>query len=300
MFDRYSFRAQQVIFLARLKAGERGAGAVEIEDLLAAQVGAVLHRHSRPERLQSSGLSGVHLHTVYRRQPRNWPYWVFRVLSCTSNEMPAGHMITLALSPHKLAGALLLLIPALSPMGAEVVFRFTSVDYALEEGRMLVFSSNIKGGVLKMHTGEELLLTPKEQPVEWVPIANGESSRTRVSEPGKYVISLHNLRVSRTRDLKEVRVPQFVLREYEITDAALKNGTVEIKMPGLIRVRAVDQAGHPMPAQEVAFTNLQARSTFQTPTDSEGEIYVLGNPEDYSILTVPLHDESVKLEISVE
>ena len=36
MFDCYSFQAQQVIFLARLKAGERGAGAIDIEDLLAA------------------------------------------------------------------------------------------------------------------------------------------------------------------------------------------------------------------------------------------------------------------------
>ena len=109
--------------------------------------------------------------------------------------------------------------------------------------------------------------------MDWLPIVNGESSRTRVSEPGKYAISLHNLPLSRTRDLKEFRVPQFVLREYEITDAALKSGTVEIELPGLIRVRALDQARRPMPDQEVAFTNLKARSTFQTQTNPEGEIY---------------------------
>jgi hypothetical protein len=34
---------------------------------------------------------------------------------------------------------LLFLISAMSPMGAEVVFRFTSPEYALKEGKMLVF-----------------------------------------------------------------------------------------------------------------------------------------------------------------
>src|SRR5579875_656561 len=38
MFEVYSFRAQQVIFLARLKAGQRGAEAVEVADLLAALI----------------------------------------------------------------------------------------------------------------------------------------------------------------------------------------------------------------------------------------------------------------------
>ena len=209
-------------------------------------------------------------------------------------------MITFVSNPHTLGNAVLLLISALSPVSAEVAFRFTSPEYALKQGKMLVFSSDIKGGILKMHTGERLLLTPKEQPVEWVPIANGESSRTLVSEPGKYAIWLHDLLLSRTGGLKEVRVPSFTLREYEITEAALKSGTVEIGLPGLIRVRALDQAGRPMPAQEVVFTNLKARSAFQTQTDPEGEIYVLGNPEDYSILTVPLHDKSVKLEISTQ
>jgi len=38
MFEKYSDRARQVIFLARMKAGQRGAASIEVNDLLAAIV----------------------------------------------------------------------------------------------------------------------------------------------------------------------------------------------------------------------------------------------------------------------
>ncbi|HUI41657.1 MAG TPA: Clp protease N-terminal domain-containing protein [Terriglobia bacterium] len=38
MFDQYTMRARQVVMAARLKAGQRGAGAIETDDLLAALV----------------------------------------------------------------------------------------------------------------------------------------------------------------------------------------------------------------------------------------------------------------------
>jgi|SRR5579875_2057281 len=38
MFENYSDRARQVIFLARMKAGQRGAQSIEVNDLLAAVV----------------------------------------------------------------------------------------------------------------------------------------------------------------------------------------------------------------------------------------------------------------------
>ena len=42
MFRDYSFRAVQVLMLARRKAGERGADALEVEDLL---VGLIIEDH---------------------------------------------------------------------------------------------------------------------------------------------------------------------------------------------------------------------------------------------------------------
>jgi ATP-dependent Clp protease ATP-binding subunit ClpA len=38
MFDKFSTRARQVVFVARFKAGERGARMIEVDDLLAALV----------------------------------------------------------------------------------------------------------------------------------------------------------------------------------------------------------------------------------------------------------------------
>ena len=56
MFELYSERARQVIFLARLESGARGAEMIDVDDLLAALI--VEDQNKTPEFLEMLGRGG--------------------------------------------------------------------------------------------------------------------------------------------------------------------------------------------------------------------------------------------------
>jgi hypothetical protein len=70
MFDKFSMRARQVVFVARFNAGERGARMIEVGDLLAA---LVLEDQGRGEKifLTSFGDDG----TLVNKAPSHLPFF---------------------------------------------------------------------------------------------------------------------------------------------------------------------------------------------------------------------------------
>jgi ATP-dependent Clp protease ATP-binding subunit ClpC len=68
MFEKFSQRARQVVFLARFKAGQRGAQAIELEDLL---VSLVIEDQGRFEAAVSEGRRGGKPVILPRASPQN-------------------------------------------------------------------------------------------------------------------------------------------------------------------------------------------------------------------------------------
>ena len=70
MFDNFSMRARQVVFVARFKAGERGARTIEVDDLLAA---LVLEDQGMSEEIFSSSFGDRD--TFVNRTPSHLPFF---------------------------------------------------------------------------------------------------------------------------------------------------------------------------------------------------------------------------------
>jgi ATP-dependent Clp protease ATP-binding subunit ClpA len=70
MFGSFSMRARQVVFVARFKAGERGARTIEVDDLLAA---LVLEDQGMSEKIFSSSLGDGG--TFVNRAPSHLPFF---------------------------------------------------------------------------------------------------------------------------------------------------------------------------------------------------------------------------------
>ncbi len=146
------------------------------------------------------------------------------------------------------------------------------------------------------------LLSPGAPAKEATPlvISDSVSSKAVFPHAGRYSATVHGLKVLRIRDQRSFPVPLFALRDFNVTEGDLQRGTLEISIASakLIRVRALDRSGRQQPRRRVAVFNKSVRFSFELPTDSQGEAYVLGVPDEYSFSVLPGQAPGLTIEVS--
>jgi hypothetical protein len=90
MFDSYSVRAKQVIFLARLESGARGAEMLDPDDLLAALI--IEDQNAIPSGLARLGMTGQVM-VLPKHQPFLTPDTANRVLESIHESLPRSQPI---------------------------------------------------------------------------------------------------------------------------------------------------------------------------------------------------------------
>jgi len=153
----------------------------------------------------------------------------------------------------------------------EVKLSFQSSEYLFQRGSVVLVRV------------DPLEFPDQAREVRPVQLLNGRVEKVTIPGPGRFIAVLENVQTVRLRDNKQFEVARIIIKGFEITEENLKPGSVEVSITarGEFRVIAVDQYGKAVPDLAVLVNNTS--TTFKLKTNKEGEVILLGNPDDYHI-----------------
>jgi hypothetical protein len=187
------------------------------------------------------------------------------------------------------------------PTGIEL--KIALPDFVVEAGEAMVVGSDSfapPGDHVTLADGKSVPLPNTSRLARPLKVTNGVIRDVHFSRPGRYTALLSRLVVRRVSDNSRFRVPLSYVGEFGISQADLTAGTggMPVQPGGIFRVIVLDSTGARIAGQEVSFSQvLSGRPiVFQAKSNADGEIDMLGRPEDFHIALVG-NAESLKLEI---
>lgn len=188
------------------------------------------------------------------------------------------------------------------PAGIEL--KIDLPEFAVEAGEAMIVGSDSfapPGDHVTLADGESVPLADSSGLARPFKVTNGVIRNVHFSRPGIYTALLSRLVVRRVSDNRRFHVPLSYVGEFEISQSDLAAGTARLPLQpgGVFRVIVLDSAGARVAGQEVSFAQVlnDGPIVFQTKSNADGEIDMLGRPEDFHI--APLgNTEALRLEIS--
>lgn len=186
-----------------------------------------------------------------------------------------------------------------------VKLALVSPQYAIRGGQLIVLPSEIfkeTGDTPVLPDGIAPKLAGSDVDARPAAIRDDGTAVVEIPRVGSYTIILSQLDILRLSDERSFLVSNLILPNLTLSQRELKEGKVDVPIgqSPLLAVRVLEPGGRIAADKQVSFQPRGAGlRVIQLRTDRNGEIFMLGSSEEYTIRLIPGQGQGLKLEIFV-